>query len=511
MTETPDAPSAAPGLLLRDAALPGREGCYDVLVEDGTVRAVLPAGESSPAAAEVRGLGGRFLLPGLWDNHVHFSQWTTQRQRLGLGGTTSAAEVLQLVREALAAPDGGGSGLSAPTPLVGYGFRDGLWPDEPGVAELDAVSGDHPVVLISGDLHCGWLNTAASQLLQAQPDDSGLVREDAWFPAMERLQNSTALSTADYRAAAEAAARRGVVGVVEFENTDNITAWPQRVDQGVDLLRVEVSVWPDTLDAALARGLKTGDPLDRLGLVTMGPLKVIVDGSLNTRTAWCWDPYPGMDPGHRHACGMEAVPIPELEGLMRRARDGGLEAAIHAIGDRANTAVLDTFETLGMSGVIEHAQLVREEDFPRFARLELTAGVQPEHAMDDRDVADRFWEGRTGRAFALRTLQEAGVRLRLGSDAPVAPLDPWVTMAAAVTRSRDGREAWHPEQSISAVSALEASTRGRAEVRAGDAADLAVVDHDPLDPALLEDGGEALRTMPVAATLVGGRFTWDAL
>lgn len=499
-------------LLLTDASLPQRQGRFDVTVEDGVVRSILPAGDApAPVRAQIRDLTGRFLIPGLWDNHVHFSQWTTQRQRLDLSNTGSAAEVLQLVRSALAAPDADGSASEAPKPLVGYGFRDGLWPDEPSVAGLDAVSGDHPVVLISGDLHCGWLNTAASGLLQAQPDDSGLVREDAWFPAMERLQNTTVLTTADYRAAAEAAARRGVVGVVEFENTDNITAWPQRVAEGVDQLRVEVSVWPDKLQDALARGVKSGDPLDLSGLVTMGPLKVIVDGSLNTRTAWCWDPYPGMGPSHRHACGVEAVPIAELESLMRTARDGGLTAAIHAIGDRANTAVLDTFESLGMAGVIEHAQLLRETDIPRFAQLGLTASVQPEHAMDDRDVADRFWEGRTDRAFALKTLQESGAALRLGSDAPVAPLDPWGSLAAAVTRSRDGREPWHPEQRISAASALAASTRGRVEVSAGDVADLAVVDADPLDPALLADGGAQLRTMPVAATLVGGRFTFEAL
>ncbi len=509
-------------LLLKNASLPQREGRSDVLIEDGVVRSVSPAGElpacgAAPTApAEVRDLGGRFLIPGLWDNHVHFSQWVTQRQRLDLSGTGSATEVLEVVRQALTADHGVGSAqdggpVPAGRPVVGYGFRDGLWPDEPSVEALDALAGDKPVVLISGDLHCGWLSTAGARLLGVEPDASGLVREDAWFPAMERLQNATELTVQDYREAAEAAARRGVVGVVEFENTDNIALWPQRVADGVDLLRVEVSVWPDKLESALARGVKSGDPLESRGLVTMGPLKVIVDGSLNTRTAWCWDPYPEVDPAHPHACGLEAVPISELESIMRTARDGGLEAAIHAIGDRANTAVLDTFESLGMGGVVEHAQLVREQDFPRFAELGLTAGVQPEHAMDDRDVADRFWEGRTGRAFALRSLQEAGVRLRLGSDAPVAPLDPWVSLAAAVTRSRDGRESWHPEQRISAVSALAASTRGRTEVAAGDVADLAVVDYDPLDPELLADGGKRLRAMPVAATLLAGRFTWDAL
>jgi predicted amidohydrolase YtcJ len=124
--------------------------------------------------------------------------------------------------------------------------------------------------------------------------------------------------------------------------------------------------------------------------------------------------------------------------------------------------------------------------------------------MDDRDVADRYWEGRTDRSFALRSLLDSGAKLRLGSDAPVAPLDPWVTLAAAVGRARDGREPWHPEQSITAAEALDASVDSR--VAAGEPADLVVVDRDPLDTP-----PDRLRDMPVSATLVAGRFTHSAL
>ncbi|GAA1822778.1 amidohydrolase [Nesterenkonia flava] len=467
----------------------------DVLLRHGVVDAVAPAGQVSRNGVEVHDLDGRFLLPGLWDHHVHFSQWTIQQQRLDLSATASAADVLALVRGAIIRHEGG--------PLVGYGFRDGLWPDTPSTEALDAHSGSVPVILISGDLHCAWANTAGQQLLQITPDDGGLVREDAWFPALERLQNLTEVTTSQYQQVAEAAARRGVVGIVEFENTDNLTAWPLRAQAGVESLRVEVSIWPDYLDAAVARGVKTGDPLDERGLVTVGPLKVIADGSLNTRTAWCWDPYPGMDAAHPHACGMATVPLDQLQQTMATAHSAGIAAAIHAIGDRANTAVLDAFEALGMTGVIEHAQLLRDEDIPRFAALGLAASVQPEHAMDDREVADAYWAGRTGRAFALRSLHEAGAELRLGSDAPVSPLDPWVAMAAATTRTRGDREPWHPEQAIPMEVALASSTRGRTRVRVGDAADLAVVERDPYLCT-----GDQLRTMPVAATLLGGRYTW---
>ena len=123
--------------------------------------------------------------------------------------------------------------------------------------------------------------------------------------------------------------------------------------------------------------------------------------------------------------------------------------------------------------------------------------------MDDRDVADRHWAGRTDRAFAFGSLHTAGTELRLGSDAPVATLDPWVTLAAATTRSRDGRAPWHPEQAIPFDVAYAASVRSAVAV--GEPADLVVLDHDPVAAS-----GEELRRFPVAATLVAGRLTHDA-
>jgi predicted amidohydrolase YtcJ len=178
---------------------------------------------------------------------------------------------------------------------------------------------------------------------------------------------------------------------------------------------------------------------------------------------------------------------------MRRGAEAGIIPTVHAIGDHANTLALDAFEELGIQGSIEHAQLLAESDFPRFAALGVAASVQPEHAMDDRDVADRFWPGRTGRLYAFRSLLDAGATLLLGSDAPVAPLDPWVAISAAVTRERDGREPWHPEQRITAAEALTASTRSTVAV--GQPADLVITDLDPLTAT-----GDDLRRMPVERT-----------
>ena len=299
--------------------------------------------------------------------------------------------------------------------------------------------------------------------------------------------------------ASAAAAARGVVGVVDLEIADNVAVWRRRAAARPARLRVRAGVWEEFLDRVVREDLHTGDTI--AGLVTQGPLKVITDGSLNTRTAYCHDPYAGLT--GPNARGVLAVPPSRLAPLMAHATRHGLRCAIHAIGDAANALALDAFASSGAAGSVEHAQLVSWEDVERFAALGVVASVQPEHAMDDRDVADRYWAGRTDRAFAFGALHDAGVRLALGSDAPVAPLDPWVAVDAAVSRSRDGRPAWHPEQAIDRRVALESSVDGRGlTVAVGAPADLVVLDADPLVAPL--------RGMPVAGTLVAGGWTHRA-
>jgi predicted amidohydrolase YtcJ len=275
--------------------------------------------------------------------------------------------------------------------------------------------------------------------------------------------------------------------MVDLEMDDAPGAWARRFGSGFRGMRVRAAVYPHT--PALPQVDST--------LYEVGPYKLFTDGSLNTRTAWCDHPYPGTaDAG---------LPTYGPGGLLAAAREGvarGLTPTIHAIGDRAVTEALDVFEALAESGELrggsmEHVQLIADADIPRLAALGVRASVQPEHAMDDRDIADRFWAGRTGRAFAYRSLLDAGVQLLFGSDAPVAPLDPWVTMAAAVTRSRDGRDPWHPEQAITSLEALRASTHPYP-------GDIVVVEEDPLIP-------ENLRAMPVYATLVDGTWTHGPL
>ena len=485
--------------MLASVRIPGGTALHDVHVANGVVSRIAPAGASGPPGSQVANLDGRYVIPGLWDEHVHMTQWALAANRIDLSGATSAREAADVVRSALSGPGHAGADGSGLT-VVGVGFRDAVWADLPSLELLDGATGGRPAALLSHDLHCVWLNTAAASRYGVPVDASGLLREEPAFELTRELGKlPDAVVDAWVRESAQAAAARGIVGVVDFEMTWNRDVWLRRVAGGFDSFRVDAGVYPQDLARAIAGGMRTGKELDGgAGLLRVGPLKVLIDGSLNTRTAYCVDPYPH---GGR---GLLTVSEAELLELLVRARESGFVPAVHAIGDAANEVALNAFAAAGIAGRIEHAQFVRDRDFARFGELGLTASVQPAHALDDRDAADSNWAGRTDRAFPLRSLLAAGATLALGSDAPVAPLEPWTAMSAATTRARqDGRAPWHPEQALTRQEALAASTRGRGRIRVGDPADLVVLDGDPLAVA-----DAVFAAMPVAATLVAGRFTF---
>jgi len=477
----------------------------DVLVQDGLVTTVAAQLDPRPGVEE-HDADGRWLAPGLWDQHVHFTQWTLASQRLDLAPARSPEQALALVAERVTTLPG--------VPVVAWGHRPGVWQRDVTVSELDAVTGDTPVVLIAGDGHNAWLNTTALMHL-AMPVRDSVVRETEWFAAYPRLVTlfgSDGTSPEAFRRSLDAAAARGVVGMVDFEFGGSRQDWAERWAEDCDVLRVRWATYADTLDEVIDAGLRTGDPLPGCDeRITMGPLKIISDGSLNTRTAWCCEPY---SDAHRleYPAGQANLSGDELRDLLKRAHGSGLEVATHAIGDAAVAEALAAYAETGAIGSIEHAQLVGRDDVRRMADLGVRASVQPAHLLDDRDLTELAWPDRAERCFAFRWMLDEGVELALGSDAPVSPLDPWLAIAAAVHRSADERDAWHGEQALAPAEALAASVDGQPTVGVGSPGDLVLLDADPLAVhADSAETGAALRTMSVALTAVGGRVVHSTL
>jgi len=143
-------------------------------------------------------------------------------------------------------------------------------------------------------------------------------------------------------------------------------------------------------------------------------MKMISDGSLNTRSAYCSTPYSGIAP---ETFGRLSYTPEQIESYMKLATEHGFDIACHAIGDEANTIVLDCAERTGAHGSIEHAQMLKERDIPRLARLGLAASIQPQHAMDDRDVITRFWGNPAGIPYAFNALRKVGTKLLMGQAA----------------------------------------------------------------------------------------------
>lgn len=477
------------------AFLPTPDEPVDLVLAGGRILDIAPTGNLRPRGVVVDGDGG-WLLPGLWDHHVHVVQWALTTDRVPLGDAGSAREAATIIGSSPAG-DGGRR--------VGVGFRDGLWPDEPTLTLLDATTGEVPTYLVNADVHSVWMNSAAFRREGYLPPASGVLREEDAFEISRRI-NAVDPDLADraVERMARAAAARGLVGLVDLDMTWNDEPWQRRVARGFDTLRVSYGTYPQHLDRAIAEGLRTGDPVRGAtdDLVRVGPLKAITDGSLGTRTAACAHHYPGEVNNH----GLLTIPPDDLVDLMTRATAAGLECAIHAIGDVANAHALDAYARAGAVGTIEHAQLVAHADIPRFARLGVAASVQPEHALDDRDMTDAIWAEQSAQPYPLRALADSGANLRFGSDAPVAGLDPWAAIASAVFRTRDGRDAWQPHQRVDIDTAIAASTAGGstapAEITPGAPADLVLVDADPRTA-----DERALRAMSVRTTLLAGRVT----
>src|SRR5918912_77978 len=372
-------------------------------------------------------LGGRCVLPGFNDAHVHFPTWSVARREVRLEGARSLEEAVARVAEA--APS-----VPAGRWLRGFGWRSGEWspPVEPTKEALDRVTGDTPTALMAKDYHSLWLNSAALARANGNlqvPGGVVEVDERAWHFRDAHAAPSDDESVEAMREGLPVVAARGVTAVHDKDGWRGaLRFWQRLAEEGALTLRVWQSLPHEQLSELARLGIRSGfgSPLLRIGY-----LKAFMDGTLGSQTARMLD-----------GSGVEITSRAELEEIVRRGAAAGFPVAVHAIGDLANRVALDAFEAtrevwapLGLRPRIEHAQLLTPEDLPRFARLGVTASVQFSHAPSDRDRDDRFWAGKTAGAYAYRSLLESGAVVANGSDAPIEELDPLAGIRAGVRRT----------------------------------------------------------------------------
>jgi predicted amidohydrolase YtcJ len=472
-------------------------------VRDGRIEALGPAAAIRARAgrrARRIDLGGGTLVPGFTDAHIHLVTWIRALREPWMDSQALAGIERAVAARRKTAP--GNDWLL----VRGWVPRD--WPLERRRPEvLERIAPDRPLLLQAVDGHSVWGNRIALERTgiderTAEPSGGRIERDAAGRLTGALIEDAANLlrsrvprpSTPDAELR-DAIAKAHALGITSAHDFDRNATWRAAASlaaSGRLPLRLLISVPVAALDAAEDLGLAAGLGGDRLGVAAV---KMFADGTLGSATALLESPYEGT-----RSTGIEVTPRARLAEACGRAARAGLSVAIHAIGDGAVRNALDAIESTLQAGArfpvpprVEHIQLSRREDWPRFRALGVLASVQPAHMLSDREVAKRFWGSRTERSYAWRSLLAHGARLVFGSDAPFDRAGPLVAIQSAVLRRAPGEPAdgtFHGEQRIRLAAALRAHLEdphraaawpvplGRLAPHFG--ADLALFDHDLL-------------------------------
>jgi predicted amidohydrolase YtcJ len=479
--------------------------------------------------------GGKLLLPGFNDAHVHFVSGGQQLDNVQLNDATSPEEFARrIAARARITPKGEW--------ILGGNWDETKWnpANIPTKEIIDAVTPDTPVFVSRYDGHMGLANSLALRLTGITantPDPPGgtIVRDAHGNPtgalkdaATDYIDNVVPPLSHDQRVkvvkrALAHAASLGVTSVQHMNpDYEDIAVYSELLQRGELTARIYAAPLITQVDDQIKIGIRHsfGGPFLRIGAV-----KAYADGSLGSGTAYFYEPFLNQG-NNRGLLSDEMHPISLMRDRMMKADAAGLQICTHAIGDEGISTILDLYtDIIKAHGEadrrfrIEHAQHMAAKDFDRFAQLHVIASVQPYHAIDDGRFAEsHIGHDRASRTYAFRTLLDHGVRLAFGTDWEVAPLNPLLGLYAAVTRATlDGKNpyGWFPEQKLTVAEAVEAYTMGSAyaefqekekgSITAGKLADMVLLSDDifSIAPAKIRD-------VKVVETIVGGKVVWDA-
>jgi len=476
---------------------------------------------------------GSTLLPGLIDAHGHISSLGASLRSVDLTGAASETEAAQRVQQF-----SGDDPAADQSWIQGRGWNQVLWPERqfPDRRSLDAVAPNRPVALSRVDGHATWVNSKALALAgidASTPDPEGgqIIRDRSGEPSGVLVDNAMDLVfeaigvasleavEADIVRGLEAAAATGLTSVHDAGvSAQEIQAYRNLQAAG----RLPIRVYPmlSVLDPDNDPLLAEGPFRSEDGMLHVRSVKISADGALGSRGAALHRDYSDM-PDHT---GLLLLSDEELSQHIGRSAQAGFQVNVHAIGDLANTRVLEKFADINQSPKIraqrhrvEHAQILRPQDINQFAKLDVIASIQPTHATSDKNMAeDRLGASRLEGAYAWNTLLRSQARLAGGSDFPVEPANPLYGLHAAVTRTdREGEPlgGWRPEEKLSPAEALSLFTEWAAyagheeeflgRLAPGFAADFVLVKDD-----FFAQSEQAIWQNEVLATVVAGKVVY---
>jgi predicted amidohydrolase YtcJ len=484
----------------------GTEEPQAVLVKDSYIACIGTVRECRKMASvkvETIDLDGNVLLPGFIDTHTHFFEYAKTFVAVDLSPAESVDDFRRILVQYRANMPSGINWVG------GSGWNKNIYPDLTGFNKhlLDEIFPDIPVSLESKDFHskiCNSLALERAGITRETPDPAGgrigrfpdgepdgFTYEKAWElidrvvpPYPENIAKEAV------KKAQEECYRYGLTAIHSMENADKFELYRKMIEEKDLKLRVCWHFPSNLLDEMIRNDVTSYSGGE---LLKTGGMKIFMDGSLGSQSAWMYEPYDGTT-----LTGMPLLSESELYNLVKRAAEHGISSTIHGIGDRCNHVILSVIERVNkelgsrLPHRIEHLQCIREEDYQLINENNVYCAVQPVHIKADVQNIKKYWSHVEKNVYPLKSLLETGVTLGFGSDAPVETINPFEGVYAALERkyrNDPDEEGWQTEQCLGVMEAIRGYTieaaKGskseelRGSITEGKLADLIVIEELP--------------------------------